>query len=139
MFRVNALSAKADSFFEHPAYWQGCAQLARSRPGALKNIERSVLIPVHHKAAFASMHAYSQCLGNVLAARGADLARVVREHLFYFTTSLRNFVFEYCDEARPCDVGNRSGKSVVPDHPLDIQAFHSNLAVARNQVIGNFV
>jgi len=40
---------------------------------------------------------------------------------------------------RPCYVDNRSSKSVVPDHPLDVQAFHSNLAVARDQVVGNFV
>src|SRR5271165_5576128 len=136
---VNTLSAKADSFFEHPTYWRGCAQLARSRPGTLKNVERRVLVSIHHKAAFASVNASCQRLGNVLAARGADLARVVRGHLFYFTTSLCNFVCEYGDEARPCDVGNSSGKSVVPDHPLDVQAFHSNPAVARNQVIGNFV
>jgi hypothetical protein len=105
----------------------------------LKNVPGGILISIHHKAAFASVNAFSQRLGNVVAARGADLARVVREHLFYFTTSLCNFVCEYGDEARPCDVGNRSGKSVVPDHPLDVQAFHSNLAVARDQVIGNFV
>jgi hypothetical protein len=133
------LSAKADSFFEHPAYWRGCAQLARSRPGTLKNVLGGILVSIHHKAATASVNAFSQRLGNVLAARGADLARVVRGHLFYFTTSLCNFVCEYGDEARPCYVGNRSSKSVVPDHPLDVQAFHSNLAVARDQVIGNFV
>ncbi len=136
---VNTLSAKADSFFEHPAYWRGCARLARSRPGTLKNVPGGILISIHHKATFASVNAFSQRLGNVVAERGADLARVVREHLFYFTSSLCNFVCEYGDEARPCDVGNRSGKSVVPDHPLDVQAFHSNLAVARDQVIGNFV
>jgi hypothetical protein len=111
---VNTLSAKADSFFEHPAYWRGCAQLARSRPGTLKNVPGGILISIHHKAAFASVNAFSQRLGNVVAARGADLARVVREHLFYFTTSLCNFVCEYGDEARPCDVGNRSGKSFMP-------------------------
>jgi hypothetical protein len=41
---VNTLSAKADSFFEHPTYWRVCAQLARSRPGALKNIPSGVLL-----------------------------------------------------------------------------------------------
>ena len=133
------LSAKADSFFEHPAYWRGCAQLARSRPGTLKNVERSVLVPIHLETTFASVNAFSQRLEDVLAARGADLARVVREHLFYFTTSLCNFVCEYGDEARPRYVGNRSGKSVVPLHPLDVQAFHSNPAIARDQVIGNLV
>jgi len=45
----------------------------------------------------------------------------------------------YGDEARPCYLANRQGKSAVPDHSLDVQAFHSNPAVARNQVIGNFV
>src|SRR5208283_5600850 len=93
----------------------------------------------HHKTASASVNAFSQRLENVLAARGADLARVVRRHLFYFTTSLCNFVCEHFDEARPCYVGNRSSKSVVPLHPLDVQAFHSNPAVARDQVVGNFV
>ena len=96
---VNTLSAKADSFFEHPAYWRGWAQLARSRPGAPKNVERRVLIPVHHESAFASMNAFSQGLGNILAARGANLARVVREHLFYFTTGSLSLVGEYNDEA----------------------------------------
>src|SRR5271165_2629338 len=55
------------------------------------------------------------------------------------TLALLHHRREHFDEARPCYVGNRSGKSVVPDHPLDVQAFHSNLAVARDQVIGNFV
>src|SRR5271165_5904554 len=137
--QVNTLSAKADSFFEHPAYWRGCAQLARSRPGTLKDVLGGILVSIHHKAASASVNAFSQRLENVLAARGADLARVVRGHLSYFTTSLCNFVCEYGDEARPCYVGNRSSKSVVPDHPLDVQAFHSNPAVARDQVVGNFV
>ena len=31
------------------------------------------------------------------------------------------------------------GKSVVPDHPLDVEAFHSDPALARSQLIGNFV
>ena len=136
---MNTLSAKADSFFEHPVYWRGCAQLARSRPGTLKNVLGGIFVSIHHQTAFASVNANRQCLGDILAARGADLARVVRGHLFYFTTSLCNFVCEYGDEARPCDVANRSGKSAVPLHPLDVQAFHSNLAVARDQVIGNFV
>jgi hypothetical protein len=118
--KVNTLSAKADSFFEHPAYWRGYAQLARSRPSALKNVERSVLIPVHHNAALASVHAFRQGLGNLRSARRPELTCVVRGHLNYFTTSLRNFVCEYGDEARPCDVGNRSGKSVVLDHPLNV-------------------
>src|SRR5208337_3389323 len=50
-----------------------------------------------------------------------------------------NFVCEYGDEARPCYVGNRLGKSAVPDHPLDVQAFHSNPVVARDQVVRNSV
>src|SRR4029077_18232063 len=64
---VNALSAKANSFFEHRVYWRGCAQPSRSRPSTLKNVERSVLVPIHHKTAFASVNAFSQRLGNVLA------------------------------------------------------------------------
>ena len=136
---MNTLSAKADSFFEHPAYWRGYAQLARSRPGTLKNIPSGVNVPIEHQSASASVNTNGQGLRHVLTARRAELTRVVRGHLNYFTTSLRNFVSEYFDEARPCDVGNRSGKSVVLDHPLDVQAFDSNLAVAGNQIIGNFV
>ena len=136
---MNTLSAKADSFFEHRACWRGCAQLARSRPSTLKNVLGGIFVPIHHKTALASVNASCQRLGDVLAARGADLARVVRGHLFYFTTGSLSLVCEYGDEARPCYVRNRSSKSVVPDHPLDVQAFHSNLAVARDQVIGNSV
>ena len=139
VYLVNTLSAKADSFLEHVAYWRRYAPLARSRPGSLENIPSSVFVPIEHKATPASMHAHGQGLGNLGAARGAELARVVRGHLYYFTTSLRNFVREYGDEARPSYVGNRSGKSIVLDHPLDVQAFDSNLAVARNQIIRNFV
>ena len=69
---MNTLSAKADGFFEHPAYWQGWAQLARSRPGALKNVERRVLIPVHHKSAFASMNAVIGNLVLVFSAQVSD-------------------------------------------------------------------
>jgi hypothetical protein len=47
--------------------------------------------------------------------------------LDYFTTNLFGFVCEYINEARPAS-GNRSGKSAVPDHPSDVQAFHGNLA-----------
>lgn len=46
---------------------------------------------------------------------------------------------QYVDEARPRYVANRSGKSAVPDHPSDVQAFHSNFSVAINQIIRNFV
>jgi hypothetical protein len=136
---VNTLSANADSFLEHVAYWRRYAPLARSRPGSLENIPSSVFVPIEHKATPASVHAHAQGLGNLGAARGAELAGVIRGHLNYFTTSLGNFVREYGDEARPSYVGNRSGKSVVLDHPLDVQAFDSNLAIARNEIIGNFV
>jgi len=112
--QVNTLSAKADSFFEHPAYWRGYAQLARSRPGALKNIPSGVNVPIEHQSASALMNTNVQGLRHLRSARRAELACVVRGHLNYFTTSLRNFVSEYCDEARPCDVANRSRKSVVP-------------------------
>ena len=136
---VNTLSAKADSFLEHIAHWRCYAPLARSRPGSLENIPSSVFVPIEHKATPASVHAHAQGLGHLGVARGAELACVIRGHLNYFTTGPFSLVREYCDEARPSYVGNCSGKSIVLDHPLDVQAFDSNLAVARNQIIRNFV
>lgn len=59
--------------------------------------------------------------------------------MFYFATGTFSLVREYVDEATPAYIGNRSGQPAVPDHPLDVQAFHSDFAVARNQFIGNFV
>jgi hypothetical protein len=44
-YNVNTLSAKADSFLEHPAQRRGYAQLARSRPCAIKDINRRVVVP----------------------------------------------------------------------------------------------
>jgi hypothetical protein len=137
---VNTLSAKADSFFEHPAHWLGYAQLARSRPGTIKNINRSVLIPVDNQSTFVTcVNANTQSFWDGGTARRAFLTGSVRGYLDYLTTSSFSLVRQYCDEARPGYVGNRSGKPAVPDHPSDIQAFHSELAVARNQIIRNFM
>jgi hypothetical protein len=85
------------------------------------------------------MNADTQALGHGLVGHRAILAGAVWEDFDYFSPSLRNFVGEYIDEARPRYVGNRLGESVVPEHPLDVHAFHSNLTVARNQLIGNFM
>ena len=89
---MNTLSAKADSFLEHVAYWRRYAPLARSRPGSLENIPSSVFVPIERQATPASVDAHAQGLGNLGAARGAELACIVRGHLNYFTTSLGNFV-----------------------------------------------
>ena len=137
---MNTLSAKADSFLEHATYWWRCAPLARSRPCTLKNIPSGVLVPIHHQATVASMNANSQRLRHILTARGTELARVVRGHLDYFTTSSFSFVSEHFDEAqtRPTSAIALASLS-IPDHALDVQAFHSDFAVAGNQIIGNFV
>jgi hypothetical protein len=44
-----------------------------------------------------------------------------------------------CDEARPAYVTDRLGQPAVPDHPLDVQAFHSESAVASNPIMANFM
>ena len=136
---MNTPSDKSDGFLEHVAQRQRYVPLARSRPGTLKNIPSGVYVPIDHKAAPASMHTNGQGLGYLCAAYRAELACVVRGHLNYFTTGSFSLVSEHGDEARPSYVGNRSGKSVVLNHPLDVQAFDSNLAVARNQIIRNLV
>jgi len=136
---VNTPSAKADGFFGELGQLQACTQQARSRPGALKNIPGGILVPIHHQTATAPVNTYAQVLGDERTAAGALLASVVREHSLYFTTGSFNLVREYYDEARPGHVANRLGKPVVPDHPSDVQAFHSDLAVAGNQIIRNFV
>jgi hypothetical protein len=139
MCRVNTPSAKADGFFGELGYCQAYTQLACSRPGASKDIQRRVLIPVDYQAAFTSVNANIQALGYGCATGRALLAGTIREHFDYFSPSLRNFVGEYFDEARPCYIGNRSGKPGVLDHALHVQVFHSDPAVAGNQIIGNFV
>jgi len=136
---VNTLSAKADSFFEHPAQRLGYAQPARSRPGAIKDINRRVVVPIEHQTATAPVNANVQVLGHVLTAGGTLLARVVRGHLSNLTTGPFSLVGQRRDEGRPAYVANRLGKPGVPEHPLDVQAFHSDLAVARNQFVRNFV
>jgi len=136
---VNTLSAKADSFFEHPTQRRGYAQLARSRPCAIKDINRRVIVPIQHQTATAPVNAHVQVLRHVRTAGGTLLARVVRGHLFNLATGPFSLVGQYCDEGRPSYIAYRSGKPGVPDHPLDVQAFHSDLAVARNQIIRDFV
>ena len=111
---MNTPSAKADGFFGESSYRRACIQLARSRPGASKDVERRILVPVDHQSAFTLVNANTQALAHDLAARRALLAGTVREHFFYFPTGSFSLVGEYIDEARPCDVGNRPGKSVMP-------------------------
>jgi hypothetical protein len=136
---VNTLSAKADSFFGEPSYRRAYTQLARSRPGTLKGIQRRVLIPIHHQAAFAFVNTNLQALRHKCATSRALLAGAVREHFNYLPTGSLGLVRKYFDEARPCDVGNRSSHPVVLEHPADVQALDSEFAVALNQLVGNFV
>jgi hypothetical protein len=136
---VNTPSAKADSFLEHATYWWRYAPLARSRPSTLKDYKRTSVVPIYHQSTGATVYAFSQRLWLDCVALRAFLTRVVRRHLFYLATSLHNFVGQYVDEARPAYIGNRSAKPVILDHALHVQAFHSDFAVARNQIIGNFV
>lgn len=136
---MNTLSAKADSFSEHRTQQHGCAPLARSRPSALKYVKRRVLIPIHHESTAALMHANIQRFGHDLATCGAQLARISRVNSFYFGTGSLSLVFEYIDEARPCDIGNRPSMPAALDHSLDVQAFHSDFAIAGNYQIRNLV
>ena len=137
--QVNTLSAKADSFLEHLAQRQGYAPLARSRPGALKDVERSVLVPIKHQPTVAAVKANSQTLGHVGTTATADLTGVARGHFSYFTSGPFSLECEHFDEARPGNVGNRPGKPAVLDHASHVQAFHSDPAVAGKKVIGNSV
>jgi hypothetical protein len=56
-YNVNTLSAKADSFLEHPAQRRGYAQLARSRPCALRILIAALWFPVQHQTAAAPVNA----------------------------------------------------------------------------------
>jgi len=136
---VNTLSGKADSFLEHATQRQRYALLARSRPSTLENIPSGVFVPIENKATFASVNTNGQGLRKLRAARRAELAGVIRGHLLNLSTGTFGLVRKDSDEARPSYVGYRSGESIVLDHPLDVQAFDSNLAIARNQIVGNFL
>src|SRR5690242_7107202 len=73
------------------------------------------------------MNANSQKFWHVFTASRTELAGMIWGHSNYFTTGSFSLVSKHIDETRPSYVGNRSSESGVPEHPSDVQAFHSDL------------
>ena len=66
-------------------------------------------------------------------------ACVTRVNAYYLTTSILSFVGQDTNELRPSSVGDVASQSIVPEHPLDIQALNSNDAISINQVTSDLV
>ena len=119
---MNPLSVKADSFFEHPSQRQGYAQLARSRPGTLKDVERCVFVPIHHEPAAAPVDSNAQIFGDERATPRAFLAGVVPGHFFNlspgpFSLELEGFDEEIVTHLVPVFVAQIDHPGVQPANP----------------------
>jgi hypothetical protein len=67
------------------------------------------------------------------------LAGVVRSQLLDLSTGSCSLVRKDGDEARLAYVTDRLGQPAIRYHFLDVQAYHSDSAVASNQIIANFL
>jgi hypothetical protein len=142
VFEVNPLPAKAGSFFGQPAQRRICVQRARSRLGkrSAQNIARSVCVSVQDKPAnTAVVDPFRKFFRHDLATTAALLTCPAGIDLDHFSPGSRSLGLQYADKSGPADISNRLGESVVPQHPLDVEAFHSNQPIAIKQKIRNFV
>ena len=138
---MNTLSAKADSFFEQPAYRWACAQRARSRRGQrpAQNIARGVNVSVQNNSAGAAVDTFLEKFLDDRATPGTLLACPARIYLKQSHPGSFSLGFEYRDELAPASVTDRSGQPIVPEHPQDVQALNRDQAEATHQKIGNLV
>ncbi len=139
---MNTPSTKADSFFGHRDHCPDCVRRARSKRGkcATRNVAGGIYVSVENQSAVrATVGAHVQILLNRAPTLTAILTGSPWINFYDFNTGASSLVFKDADELVPTSIGNRSGKPVVPHHPLDVEALHSDLAIATDQNVCGLV
>jgi len=77
-------------------------------------------------------------LGHCPADR-ACLRRTPRINLFELNPGPFRLVLQYRQELAPASIRHRTGELVVLNHPLDVQAFHNDPAIAVNKLCRELV
>jgi len=85
------------------------------------------------------MFANAKLLTNLTAAATALLAGSTSIHTHHNNTGAFSLMLQGCQKASPGDIGNRAAQPAVPQHPLDVQAFYRDEAVATAQFEGSLV
>ena len=85
------------------------------------------------------MYTNRQLFRNPLSAPGTLLTRILWGYVHHNRTGAFSLVAKDAHECRPGDIGDRTGKSVVPEHVGYSEAFHGNRPVATKQVIDHLV
>jgi hypothetical protein len=80
------------------------------------------------------MLALSQTFLDHPPAPAASLAGALGIHFHHHDASSFSLASQGCQKAAPGGIGNRTTESAVPQHPLDVEAFHSNQTVATAQL-----
>ena len=103
-------------------------------PGQGKDVPCRIDVAMQRQTAAADMLALSQTFLHNLAAVAASLAGASGIHFHHHDASSFSLASQGCQKAAPCGIHNRTTESAVPQHPLDVEAFHSNQTVATAQL-----
>jgi hypothetical protein len=112
--------------------------LRPSQPCQSKDIQGGIMIPVQRQiAVWALVPANREVFTNLAAATAALLACATGIDFHNYNTSFFSFVFQYVHEAAPSGIRDCPGQPVVPEHPLDVQAFDSDQTIGKDQTTGD--
>lgn len=98
------------------------------------------MIPVERQTAVRTvMPTYREVFVYLLAATAALLACASGIDFHNRSTGFFGFVLQDANETGPTGVTDRAGQPAVLDHPSDVQAFHSDQAVATDQTTSDLM
>jgi hypothetical protein len=124
---VTTLSARADSFLSNSPLTVNAHWLSPSQESTSQDVSGCVLISVQNKSTLkAFVLALREFLFNLSATPRTQLTCPCWINFNKLCTGTLSLVAKDVHEAGPTSIGNRTGKSMVLEHPLDVQAFHRN-------------
>lgn len=85
------------------------------------------------------MNTNTEVFRNNRMATGTSLRSTVRVDCNELSASFFRFAREHAEELPPTGIGNRLGKAMIADHPLDIQLFNGDDAEMINELSGFLV
>ena len=94
---------------------------------------------MHRATTFAPAPAFGKLLPNFCTTVRTYLRRSCGIYFYDHGTSPFSLVPEDPPEVVPANIGYRPGQPVVPQHPSDIEALHSEPTIAVHQSISNFI
>src|SRR5688572_19395999 len=105
-------------------------RLRPSRQSARKNISGRVLVSMRGIPTSTGMPAVAKIFAHLRAAFRADLGCSSRVYSYNPDAGALSLAFEDLEKPAPAGVKDRPGQPMVPGHSLNVQAFHSDQAVA---------